>query len=76
MYLIINARLVEITIGGIKNLTEKYQRLKGNKKPDIGHIKDQLILKANFQFSFEPKNQQKYFCISALAPRKWLKQKI
>ena len=35
------------------------------KLQDIPFIKGQLILKANLKFSFEPKNQRKYFCISS-----------
>ena len=37
--------------------------------------KGQLILKANFLFLFEPKTQQNYFLISALASKKMLDQK-
>ena len=35
-----------------------------------GYAKGQLISKQILKFSFEPKNQRKYFCISALASKK------
>jgi hypothetical protein len=38
--------------------------------------KGQLISKANSKFSFEPKNQRKYFCISALASKSGQIKKI
>ena len=37
--------------------------------------KGQLILKANFLFLFEPKTQQNYFLISALASKERSDQK-
>ena len=42
--------------------------------PKVSKSRKQIL-----KFSFEPKNEQKYFCISALAsktPKKCLKQKI
>ena len=43
-------------------------------------IKVSKSWKQILKFSLEPKNERKYFCISALAskknPKKWLKQKI
>ena len=39
-------------------------------------LKGQLILKKNFlKFSFAPKNERKYFCISALDSKKKSNQK-
>ena len=40
-----------------------------------GGIKGQLIRKQIFLFSFEPKNEQNYFLISALASKKRWDQK-
>ena len=44
-------------------------------KKDEGLAKGQLISKGLLKFSFAPKNGQKYFCISALAYKKWSNQK-
>ena len=38
-------------------------------------MKGQLISKGLFKFSFAPKNEQKYFCISGLASKKRSNQK-
>ena len=38
-------------------------------EPICFYTKGQLISKANFECSFEPKNERKYFCISALASK-------
>ena len=38
--------------------------------------KGQLISKANLKFSFEPKTERKYFCVSALANKKGKIKKV